>query len=163
MADETSIKVAKITATQAIIVALITTIGGVMGGVFIGKSSKSVESVKQRWLHIHNVETSSPVVRIVASVNGINYSYPSKAIWAEVGPTMSEEKFPLLYEADAYRISFSAFISDSADEIGENISQHVEEIKINRLPTGKMVYELYPLSSGSRSAIPKLKVYYSVN
>ncbi len=163
----TKVKVAKITATQTIVVALITTIGGGLIGFFVSSNkfpAHTASEHKQSWLVIHRIDDQAHRhVRIVASANGINYSYPSRAVWAETGPQMSSERFPLQY-SKTYRVAFSAFVTNpGASDTDETVSQEVEVISESQIPTGQKLYELYPLDRGYRGATPSLSVVYSID
>jgi hypothetical protein len=114
-----TLEAARITARQAIIVAIITSMAGVLGaaiGYFANKSSSPAPSSPAPSV-LHRVSIDSVrfdedgpyAVRIVADVNGQAYSYPSRAVWADIGPTMAKEEFPLL-PAQEYRIHFSAYL-----------------------------------------------------
>jgi hypothetical protein len=158
--DEAPVRVAKISAVQAVVVAVITATAGVLAG-YIGKSSTSVPPQQQRWIVIDGAESQEySVVRIVATVNGVHFSYPSNSVWAEVGPSMSRERFPIP-SAERYTVSFRAFLSNlgpSATLSGE--ANYVESI--TEVPSGERTYSLYPVNSGYRGAKPVLRVRYRV-
>jgi hypothetical protein len=165
--QDTGVKVAKITAMQAILVALITSVASLTAGFLVAKKSSDIpaSAVTQRWLVIERVEgDSTRHVRIVAHVNGANFSYPSKAVWSEIGPQMSRERFPLPLESSTYRVSFSAFnkLPPPGAPIEETTSQQAEEIKVSLLPVSSKSYELYPLAGGYRGATPGFRVIWSI-
>jgi len=137
---QATVRAAKITATQAIVVALITTFGGGLIGFFVNQGSISLPGiasaqVAHRWLVISNVEDPARRhVRLVVSVNGLYFSYPSRAVWTETGPQMSVEKFPLP-ASDDYKVAFSAFVtSPGAAETEETSSQEVVSIRSSQVP-----------------------------
>jgi hypothetical protein len=106
--DSESVVVAKVSARQAIIVALITAVAGVMG--VLAARRESGPSTTPHWLRIEAIETQSTApLRLIISVNGINYSYPSTAVWITPGPYIPHEQFPLP-EAPRYHIT-SPFVS----------------------------------------------------
>ena len=160
--SDAEVKVAKITATQAVLVALITSVASLAAGVFVAKKSGDTPSTAtQRWLVIERVEgDASHHVRIVAHVNGVNFSYPSNAVWTEIGPQMSRERFPLPIETDVYRVSFSAFtkLPPLGAPIEETTSQQVEGVRVSQLPVTGKTYELFPLAGGYRGATPGFRV-----
>jgi hypothetical protein len=83
-AEDAPVRVAKISALQAIVVAVITAAAGVFAG-YIGKSSTQAPPPQQRWIVIDGAESQAySVVRIVATINGVHFSYPSNSVWAEV-------------------------------------------------------------------------------
>lgn len=163
---ETQIKVARISALQAILVALITTLGGLVGGLAIGRSSAGSGPARQHWLVIEGVhQTKVPFIRVVATVNGLHFSYPSRAVWAEVNPGMSKERFPLPINADSFLVSFTAFgVHDPLQpHVAEFTSQVVEETKVHQLPARNRAYGLYDLYEGVRGGHPDtLSVNYSI-
>lgn len=71
---DAEVQVAKITAFQAITVALITVAGGSLG-YFLGDAgkSKSKPEIKQHWLAINNVNYIGST-RLAVTVNGNNFS-----------------------------------------------------------------------------------------
>jgi hypothetical protein len=165
---EATVRAARITATQAIIVAVITTFGGGVIGFLAnqyGASNRAnvAAEYSQRWLVIRNVEDSaSRHVRIVASVNGLFFSYPSRAVWAETGPQMSSERFPLPNQ-DSYKVAFSAFVtSPGAPDTGEAESQEVVSIEAKQIPSGDKTYHLYRIERGYRDAVPSLRIVYAI-
>lgn len=94
--SKTKLSIARLTFWQAILVALITTSGGILAGIQIGGIDQKQISPKQRWLTIHNVRASLfSHVRIIASVNNVKYVYPTNVIWAGIGSGMSSERFPI--------------------------------------------------------------------
>jgi hypothetical protein len=159
-AEDAPVRVAKISALQAIVVAVITAAAGVFAG-YIGKSSTQAPPPQQRWIVIDGAESQAySVVRIVATINGVHFSYPSNSVWAEVGPSMSRERFPIP-TADRYTVSFRAFLSNpgpSATLSGE--ANYVESI--SEVPSGERTYSLYQVSNGYRGASPVLRVRYHV-
>jgi len=74
--EHAQVRVAKITATQAIVVALITTFGGILAGYLVKSATTPSEATNsQRWLVLKRVEgNENRHIRLVASVNGVNYS-----------------------------------------------------------------------------------------
>ncbi|WP_152974838.1 hypothetical protein [Pseudomonas sp. RIT-PI-q] len=153
------VKIAKITAFQSILVAVITAVGGLAAAGYIGRAT--VEP--QRWLTIESVESNEfRVGRIVVEVNGLHFSYPSTAVWAEFGAGMSREKFSLPRSSDGYRISFRAFLSNpgaSSPTIPAE-SQVVETIA--SFPTNGLAYSLHPSEGSYKSANSVARVLYHV-
>jgi len=160
--SNTEVKIAKITAFQGIIVALITAVAGVSAGYFARGSEE--ETAKQHWIQINSIDTkNSELVRLVITVNGINYSYPSKAVWAEVGPSMSKERFPLPIESKNYTVSFSAFLSNRGPSPTlRSESQVVNDFSINKLPQKEQMYYLYLVDGSYRAAVKNVEINYSV-
>ena len=148
-------RVAKITARQAIVVALITAAAGLIGAAIQKVSSTTNTAVQQKWLKIRGVElegfSKDSRVRVVIYVNGIALSYPSRAIWIKVGPQMSEEEFPLPIDTDKYKISFELFISfEHLDQVGSiRVDRSNEVIEVKQTPF-KYDYKLYTVEAGIR-------------
>ena len=108
-----NVEVARITARQAIVVALITTIGGIAAGVIANREFTRRNSfAAQRWLRIDGVRSTQPSdVRLIISVNGYNYSYPSTSVWVRPGAYTPRERFALP-PAEVFRVSFSVLLDD---------------------------------------------------
>lgn len=162
--SDSNIKVAKITATQAIIVAIIMTFGGALTGyLFSGKNKTSALPI-QHWLQIHKIEgEKDDLVKIVATVNGTSYRYPSRLEWTEIGSQMSPEKFPLPLSSSCYHISFMASITYPGPvPIEKTDSQMVHEVKLSQVPTGDQIYELYLVIDDRICAKPRLRIIYSI-
>jgi len=160
---ESEVAVAKIGRTQAIAVALITAIGGVAAG-YTARGGTDATREMQHWIEVASIGSkSSSLVRLVITVNGINYFYPSKAVWAEIGPSMSKERFPLPIEPGTYRVSFAAFLSErgSAPTLRAE-SQEVMEFSVDKLPQKGQVYSLYPVEGSYRAAVRDVTIGYSI-
>lgn len=152
MVESEKIKIARITARQAIIVALITAASGVLVGLLSGyRSGKSAQiDTVQRWITVKPVVaepyTSGSAVRVIAMVNSQAYSYPSRAVWADIGPRMSKESFPLPVGADEFRFRFEVFYRGPNGEITAYTSQEVDEIKSSELSGSvERTYSIFPL------------------
>ncbi|WP_460153550.1 hypothetical protein [Pseudomonas sp. S2_B07] len=157
MTQAPEIAAAKITAFQAILVAVITAVGLVAAG-YVGRST--VEP--QRWLTIEGVESNEfQVGRIVVEVNGHHFSYPSTAVWAEFGAGMSRERFSLPRSNEGYRISFRAFLSKPGAFPTIPAESQVVETIVN-FPTNGLAYSLYPSEGSYKSANPVARLLYRV-
>jgi hypothetical protein len=180
--DESIVQAARISAKSAAIVALITTIGGAFAGYFLrpneGNNNTDNKAVAQNeviaqfhWIKIERIESSEFMdVRILATVNGVRFSYPSSTIWQEVGPNRSAaiERFLVPPAEGIYRVSFYAFVNKySRNKPGEATSSHVDEIDVSKLPTNVLSYDLYgsvrPMTRGGEPAGAKaIRVFYSI-
>jgi len=165
----TEVRVARIKAFQAIAVALITGVIGLATGYFAsgggGKSVIGSESQPQHWLVVDKIEANrTPKVRLIVTVDGVNYSYPSKAIWAEIGPGMSSEKFPLVYSEDGYDIQFSAFVSGGPgeDRLQRLMSQELRSVELAQLPLESQWYDLNPIQGATRTASQTMRIKFSI-
>ena len=161
---DAEVQVAKITAFQAITVALITVAGGSLG-YFLGESGKAKNKpeIKQHWLTIKTVDYSG-LARIVVNVNGNNFSYPSNQIWAGDLEKAPQEKFPLP-GAEQYNISFAALVCPSDPTLGgayETKFSHQEEIGRTQIPTGEKTASCIPNADSPSEIKPPLKVSYAI-
>jgi hypothetical protein len=111
------VQVAKITAKQAIAVALITALAGTAGAAitaYFRPEQKKPEPIVQHYIRmpvkLTGVGGSGYSVRIVAEVNGHAYSYPSRAVWADVTDSMESEAFPLPIGTNQFAVRFLAFV-----------------------------------------------------
>lgn len=153
---DSSVEVAKITALQAVVVAIITTVAGAAVG-YVGKPSSQI-TPSQRWIVIDGAESQIyPFVRIVATINGVHFSYPSNAVWAGIGPSMPKERFPIP-SADSYNVSFRAFLNGGPDDVLNGEANYVESI--SQIPSGDRAYPLYPIKGVYRQPGPVLSVRY---
>lgn len=177
--DESIVQAARISAKSAAIVALITTIGGAFAGYFLrpneGNNNKAIAQntpiAQLHWIKIERIESSEFMdVRILATVNGVRFSYPSSTIWQEVGPNRSAaiERFLIPPAEGTYRVSFYAFVNEySRNKPGEATSSYVDEIDVSELPTNVLSYDLYgsvrPMTRGGEPAGAKaIRVFYSI-
>jgi hypothetical protein len=157
----TAIKIAKIAAIQAIIVAIITTVGGLLGYT-IEKKHSSPQDMVQRWISIKSIEGDHRrLVRLVVSINGIYYTFPQKAVWAEMGENMAV-KYPLPIEKDKYMVSFWASLTSPGIPSDEEAETNTpSEIKLSKVPTEK-VCKLFPITNGKVGADSNLKIHYEI-
>jgi hypothetical protein len=157
------IAVAKITAIQAVLVALITAMGGVLGFLIAG-SGKDVPQQSQYWLDLHKIEgPRGAAVRVEISVNGVMYAYPARGVWAAVGPDMSPQSMPLPVGGRRLRISFRAMVAHPGlVPVEEATSQEVHDLDTNAIPAEKRVYNLYLITKDGAAAETTLRVFYSV-
>jgi len=119
--DAKEVQVARITARQAIIVAAITAVAGLLGAVI--SSSLHTDTVKASTQHFIKMPTriaglpEGTSIRIVADVNGQGYSYPTHFVWADVKSDMAIERFPLPVGQSEYNVEVSVFIRGDKGEI----------------------------------------------
>ncbi len=161
--DNTQVRVAKITAFQAIIVALITVVGGGIG-YFAGTSGPGeAAATPQRWLVIQGVEGPPGVsVRIVASVNSIIYAYPADVPYTKIGPNMAEQKLPLPSDADEYTIGFVAqFKAMTPGGFNQALSRARPTFSSRNLPTDRQQYALRGVIDGEKQVEVAVTVFYS--
>lgn len=112
--------VAKISAWQAVAVAVITSVGGLLAGIW-SQQREPAKRPPQRWLTITAVkfEHSSPPiekVRLIATVNSVAFSVPVVEPWLFVDRPAPRARFPLPSD-DAFRVQFSGFGVDSTERI----------------------------------------------
>jgi hypothetical protein len=128
MTSAPDIEVAKITSRQAIIVALIGAVCTLIGAVVAHKYS-AAQSPAQPLQHYIKMPTkidgvpAGQSVRVAANVNGQNYSYPSTYVWANVGPDMPTEKFPLPFGGASFNVWFKVFVKSK--------NGHIQEVDTN--------------------------------
>jgi len=161
--DNTQVRVAKITAFQAIIVALITVVGGGIG-YFAGTSGPDGPAPQpQRWLVIQGVEGPPGVsVRIVATANSILYAYPADVPYTKIGPNMAEQKLPLPADADQYTLGFVAqFKAATPGGFDQALSRERPTFTAAHLPADRQRYELRGIIGGEKQAEVALTVVYS--
>ena len=148
--EEKEIQVARITSRQAIVVALITAIAGVSGAMlavmFRPHEQAKAVSIVQHYLKMPLRFTGLKhgyAVRIVAEVNGQSYSYPSRAVWADVSQNMISESFPLPIGTDNFDVSFLVFLRNPNGSITTitnprkptvNVENHVSEQECTLVP-----------------------------
>ena len=170
--DESIVQAARISAKATAIVALITTIGGAFAGYLLRPNEGNKKATAPlHWIKIERIESTKIMdVRILATVNGVKFSYPSTTIWQEVGPNQSAaiERFLIPPAEGTYRVSFYAFVSDfSRHYSGEATSSQVHEIDVSKLPTNVLSYDLYgsvrPMTRGGEPGEANaIRVFYSI-
>lgn len=164
--DDTQVRVAKITAFQAIVVTLITVLGSGIG-YFVGSAGSSVEKAApantQRWLVIHGIDgPSDQSVRIVASVNSVIYAYPADVPYTKIGMNMPEQKLPLPSGTDSYTVGFEAqFKTGTQGGFAVAKSRARPQFSANSLPRDRQQYSLHAVIEGEKQAEVALTVLYS--
>jgi hypothetical protein len=163
--NDSQVKVAKITAFQAIAVALITVAGGSLG-YFLSESgkAKSKAEIKHHWLTIKNVKYSG-VTRVGIVINGNNFSYPTTKIWAGDGERNMQEKFPLPVGVERFQIAFTALVPEVSSMGGGfySTSSPQEEISLQQLPTGERIVSFIPNASSSLIVKPFIEITYTLD
>ncbi|NUO83281.1 hypothetical protein HUU05_24685 [candidate division KSB1 bacterium] len=161
---DTQVKVAKIGAMQAIVVTLITVAGASLG-YFLGDAGKTKASpkVQQYWLTVQSVKYSG-AARIVININGNDFSYPAKQVWAGEGYTTPQEKMPLPIDAEVFHITFTALVDDPDPNFnGQYPSKLAEEtIGVQQIPTGERTVSGIP-SVGSQTLSPMIEIKYAID
>lgn len=119
MADTDQVTIARISAKQAIMVALITSLAGLVGAAIqkYGFDTAS-QTVAQHEVQFRGIEFhGSPEVkryRVVIDVDGIPYSYPGRSVWKDAGPKISELSFPLKVGISKHSVGIEIF-AESVD------------------------------------------------
>lgn len=161
--DNTPVKVAKINATQGILIALITAAVTLATSYWAygNRESKSQE-ITQRWLVIQGIDgPSEESVRIVVNVNGILYSYPADVPYTKIGLSMAEQKLPLPAGSDNYTLAFEAqFKNITAKGFSNAKSRSRPTFEANNLPTEKQTYLLHGVIGDEKSAEVGLTLYF---
>jgi hypothetical protein len=115
-----------------------------------------------RGVKAYEFQNESVKVKVIATVNGIKYVYPSgtKAEWLEIGKNMSAQSFILPPTKNSYDISFTMVTLHEGKEI-EMISQWVESIK--NLPfNGEYELHAYHPASKTRSGNVSASILYEI-
>jgi hypothetical protein len=165
-AESSNIAIARLTAIQAIVVALITAGAGVATVYLAGGTLSASADVVQRWITIENIESDDhKLIRLVIQVNGVNYSYPSNTVWAEIGLGKSQERFPLPISDSTYLVSFRAILSDPGNvSTYMAVSQEIQNHSVGKLPADNKAYKMYPHSESGLITVANstLQVNYSI-
>ncbi len=172
----------KLSKSQAIYVALITGVFLVLAAilpVIIKGESKPQE---QSWIVIKKIEyisrgsgdpTDANVVgRLIINVNGINYSYPSKAMYQQLhgGSSFPNEQFPLPVNLNPLHVSFE-LLSFRPTTLNTRPPETFHKYKVSKSTKVDIVtslpyegiYELYyinPVSARSQSV--HARIYYEI-
>jgi len=164
--ETSEVRIARITAKQAIVVATITALAGVVSSI-IAYSQGARHSTAQHYLKIVRVEkrgfaNMNPSVRIVADINDQPYSYPSRAVWTDISHEEPGESFPLLANQSEYVLRFSAFYRRDDGEVQQLTSSEVVRLAATRLPVID-TFSLYLLDQGfTRGGPDGLVIRYEV-
>jgi len=161
------VQVAKISARQAIAVALITSIAGLVGagiGIGLKTSSASAPGMVHR-ISVEGVDYQECrdrcAIRVVTEVNGQAYSYPSRVVWADIGPSMSKEQFPLVSSPE-FAVNITAFLRYPDGHIELLRSQVLNRDSAAALPVERE-YRLFPVDGGfTRGATDRVTVHYRI-
>lgn len=175
--ESREVQVARITARQGIVVAVVTAISGILLGILTGYQSgrSAPRDVRQHWVTLKPVvaepDSEGNSVRVIVLANSQAYSYPSRAVWADIGPKMSRESFPLPIGADEYRIRFEVFLRRPDGRIILYTSQEVHEIEVSTLKgSSEQEYAVFPLDQdfvrgagkGHDQLKPRLSIAYEL-
>jgi hypothetical protein len=158
----TPVKIAKINAVQAIVVALITVVGGATAGYWVGNSGSSTPTIQQKWLIIQGIDgPNNESVRVVIGINGIVFAYPADVSYTKIGPNMAEQKIPLPVGVDDYTLEFQAQFRN-AISVGfkDAKSRSRPTFPAESLPTERQGYSLHGIIGDEKSAEVVLTVYY---
>lgn len=164
MAKESlQLRLARISAVQAIVVAIIAAVAGIITGYIGHERIRNVTaSEPKRWLTIDGVESVRfPMCRVVVSVNGYNYSYPSTAVWARVGAAPREHF--ALPSAATYRVAFRVIVDAGGDDAQFLESPEVHELS-SAMPVRSQTYVVYPGVSvrGQNDSDSAVRLRYSI-
>ncbi len=161
---DTQVKVAKISAIQAIVVAVITVAGGSLG-YFLGDAGKmkSAPKVQQHWLTVAGVSYAG-TARIVININGNDFSYPAKQIWAGADYDATQEKIPLPIDSEVFQITFTALVDDADPNFAGFYSTKLGEEKIgaSQMPTGMRTISGIPSAGSAQALAPLLEIKYAI-
>lgn len=162
--NDTQVKVAKIGAMQAIIVTLITVAGASLG-YFLGDSGKAKSSPKPQphWLTVQSVDYSG-AARIVININGNDFSYPAKQVWAGADYNAAQERIPLPIDADMFQIAFTALVDDPNPNFSGHFTSKLGEEKISaqQIPTGVRTISGIPAAGNAQTLAPFLEIKYTL-
>lgn len=160
--ENLQVRIARITAYQAVAVALVTAVGGIFAGyVAHDRIKDATASNPRRYLTIERLEAPRYTqCRIVISVNGYNYSYPSTAVFARVG-SEPHEHFALP-DAATYRIAFRAIVPEGGDAMAADsplINEHSSAQSAR-----DQIYEMYPgvMVRGPQDSADVIRLHYSI-
>jgi hypothetical protein len=161
--EEPAVQAARVTSKQAVLVALITALGGLATG-WLSHGSSATPVTQQRYIKVTGVNSDGQGdVRIVIEVNGQAYSYPSRAVWAEVGPQMPSEVFPLPTGASEFSVHFSAFLSDGNSSVEIANTEQVQKFNAFSFPADADVRLLKQDGGRTRTSnISNLRISYSI-
>ena len=163
--EPAEVHAARISAKQAIIVAAITALAGLLGSL-ISYSQGVRHSPSQHYLKIIKVEkrgfpNMNPSVRIVANVNGQPYSYPSEAVWSDIRSETPGESFPLPSDQSEYALRFSAFYRADNGKILQLTSSSSARVAVPSLPF-LATFDVFLLDSGTRGGPDGLTIQYEI-
>jgi hypothetical protein len=168
------VAVARISMLQAVLVAVVTAIGGFSTAYLSNAGAKSASTLAeiniQRWISIEKITLQNPTsidlnkFRSSVEANSISYSFPSNSVWASIGPDMNGERFPLPIGTDTYSFRFYATGRiGAADYLGFK-SRSVINISTVQLPMNNQSIELRPTSLFTNETVnvPKVTIFYSI-
>jgi hypothetical protein len=165
--ETSEVRIARISAKQAIIVATITALAGVVGSIISYSQGARRSPAAQHYLKIVRVEKRGfpnmhPSVRIVADINDQPYSYPSRAVWTDISDEEPGESFPLLTNQSEYVLRFSAFYRRDDGEVQQLTSSEVVRLAASQLPMMN-TFSLYLLDKGfSRGGPDGIVIHFEV-
>jgi hypothetical protein len=95
-------------------------------------------------------------------VGMVFHSYPSRVVWADIGPSMSKEEFPLA-PAESYKVHFDAYLRSPDGHVMFLQSQQLYET----WPGHDAKFQLYTpysvdVKTGSHGTEPILSITYHV-
>lgn len=134
MPETDQVRIARITSKQAILVALITSLAGLLGAAIqkygFGESAAPVVDIQQDEVRFRGIEfdgsTDVQRYRVVMNVDGVPYSYPGRSVWKKVGPKVPDQGFPLRADRREHTVGIEVF-AETAD--GETLALITEQDK----------------------------------
>jgi hypothetical protein len=132
MSDPEKVQIARITARQAMVVALITALAGVFGVALqrygLAEPQPKPEAPQQDAVRFDGIEFQDPDAikryRVVLNVDGFPYSYPGNRVWHDVGLKAPEQMFPLKVGASKHIVLIKLRCET---ESGESIEAETEK------------------------------------
>jgi len=155
--NSTAVSVARITARQAVIVALISCLGGIVvaliGSGLVWRSATpapvSLRAVRITGIHLDldSEGRTEQALRVIAVVNGSAKSYPTDGSWAPPNPDLSSEPF-IVVEEPEYLVHFEVFAQDARRAITRFSAPSGRLIEARHLPAPRLVLELKEEDTG---------------
>jgi len=160
------ISLAKINAWQAILVALITTAGGVVGGAWLAtrdakSKTSAVPQQSQCWLTVLGVEGPKENLegRIIIYCDDVAFSIPSQTAWAKLDRQMDKTRFPLPVNRSVHAVRFEILQKD-----GRRItSDEVQQFALEHIPTGSESYIARIQDGATFSGIEGARIRFSID
>jgi len=141
MSDPEKVQIARITARQAMVVALITALAGVSGVALqrygLGGNQPRLEALQQDAVRFDGIEFQRPDTikryRVVLDVDGFPYSCPGRKVWTDVGLKPPEQMFPLKVGDSEHDVDI---ILHCETQSGESIEAATEQGKALTVDSG---------------------------
>ncbi|MCI5095121.1 MAG: hypothetical protein MRY77_02275 [Rhodobacteraceae bacterium] len=100
-------------------------------GIYQKSYISKLKRNERLWLRVNGISSiDGREIRILINANGVRYSYPSDEVWTTAEPNSVSEQFPVIGDADALFVEFSAI-----EKISTGAENRFQAPQVFQVPT----------------------------